>query len=488
MKRFFKGRISLRLHIFLAFLIVLSITFTIILSMFNVMSRNYIEAAARESISNTFQTIKESLDRQNRLWGLVNFQDPKDFFLQNVIRPSIQANTDRSVSLVLTDLELNCLWPDESYSDIIISPESDAQIAETLIAYLEENQEFLPSGESRIYKLNEKPVYFTGSVIHNRSGSFVCYLFITYDVSGYTEFFDQINNILLTIIAGTLVLAVIIALFVSQGIISSIQSLGRFAEGIGRGRFKQKDIYSIDKEIDRLGANMNEMAAQLDQASHEQQIFFQNVSHELRTPLMSIQGYAEGLKYAVFDDPLSASEVIISESERLTGMVENLLSISRMDMASTGRQQIPKTVFDIRELVGSVVEKVNGIAIPGGIRFEIDFPEEEMNVLGNENDIFRAIENILSNGLRYAKESIHIRITAAENRTAEVRISDDGPGISDTLLPHLFERFAKGDEGKHGIGLALVKAIVTEHNGTVTGGNRTDAGGAVFVVQLPMAV
>ena len=201
---------------------------------------------------------------------------------------------------------------------------------------------------------------------------------------------------------------------------------------------------------------------------------------------MSIQGYAEGIRYDVFDDEKAAADIIISESQRLTGMVENLLTISRMDTASTGGQNIQKQIFDFKELMESVVEKMRGSALHAQKNISIRFPAEDIHVLGNENDLFRAFENILSNGLRYASRSVDITIrTLPESGEVSVAVMDDGTGISEELLPHIFDRFSLGENGKHGIGLALVKAIVLEHKGTVTAANRSDGTkGAVFTVTL----
>ena len=230
---------------------------------------------------------------------------------------------------------------------------------------------------------------------------------------------------------------------------------------------------------------MNVMADKLDATDKEQKTFFQNASHELRTPLMSIQGYAEGIRYKVFDDQDSAADVIISESQRLTGMVENLLSISRMDTASAGRVAIQKNIIDLRELLESVVEKIRGSALLSQKSISLHFTENEVHVLGNENDLFRAFENIVSNGLRYAKTCVDLTVTLKAPDQVIVLISDDGKGISEDLMPIIFDRFSHGEDGKHGIGLALVKAIILEHKGTVTASNRTDnISGAVFTVSL----
>jgi signal transduction histidine kinase len=116
----------------------------------------------------------------------------------------------------------------------------------------------------------------------------------------------------------------------------------------------------MSRELSNLGANMNIMANKLEQADIEQKTFFQNASHELRTPLMSIQGYAEGIKYDIFDEDQrsGAIDVIINETTRLTTLVENLLSISKMDMSRSGTFTVKKTIVNVQEISEDIVARV----------------------------------------------------------------------------------------------------------------------------------
>jgi signal transduction histidine kinase len=201
---------------------------------------------------------------------------------------------------------------------------------------------------------------------------------------------------------------------------------------------------------------------------------------------MSIQGYAEGIKYKVFDNPDEATEVIISESKRLSDMVENLLTLSRLDLNDSGVQLANKSSLDLRELADSVIENIRGSVLLAKKNLSQSYPERPVTVFGNENDLFRALENILSNAIRHASSEIDLEIKSA-NRSAVITITDDGEGIPDELLSVIFNRFVRGEKGKHGIGLALVKAIAENHGGSVSAANRSDGRkGAVFTLMLPL--
>ena len=217
----------------------------------------------------------------------------------------------------------------------------------------------------------------------------------------------------------------------------------------------------------------------IEKEAERQQTFFQNASHELKTPLMAIQGYAEGIQAGVMDTG-SAAEVILEESDRMTELVEELLDISKIDM---GRQQLALSEMDVRELLYDSIRAVEPTAVSGGIAIVPDFPEEPVVVSCDDTRLRRAVTNILSNGVRYARSQLRLACRA-DKRHVTIRIQDDGDGIAEEDLPHIFDRFYMGRSGKSGIGLALTKEIVHLHRGTIRAYNGET--GAVFEVTLPM--
>ena len=216
----------------------------------------------------------------------------------------------------------------------------------------------------------------------------------------------------------------------------------------------------------------------IENEAERQQTFFQNASHELKTPLMAIQGYAEGIQAGVMDAG-GAAEVILEESDRMTELVEELLDISKIDM---GRQLLAFSEMDIRELLYDSIRAVEPAAA-GGIAIVPDFPEEPVMVSCDDTRLRRAVTNILSNGVRYARSQLRLTCRA-DKRHVTIRIQDDGDGIAEEDLPHIFDRFYMGRSGKSGIGLALTKEIVHLHRGTIRAYNGDS--GAVFEITLPM--
>ena len=217
----------------------------------------------------------------------------------------------------------------------------------------------------------------------------------------------------------------------------------------------------------------------IEKEAERQQTFFQNASHELKTPLMAIQGYAEGIQAGVMDTG-GAADVILEESDRMTELVEELLDISKIDM---GRQRLTLSETDIRELLYDGIRAVEPIAA-GGIAIVPDFPEKPVMVSCDDTQLRRAVTNILSNGVRYARSELRLTCRA-DKRHVTIRIQDDGDGIAEEDIPHIFDRFYMGKSGKSGIGLALTKEIIHLHRGTIRAYNGET--GAVFEISIPVS-
>lgn len=216
----------------------------------------------------------------------------------------------------------------------------------------------------------------------------------------------------------------------------------------------------------------------IETAQEIRQSFFQNASHELKTPLMSIQGYAEGIQTKVLDVKKSVG-VILEETDRMTTLVEELLTLSKIDSA----QAKPNfNLVDIRDILQSAIESFKPIFERENIALRVDEIDKPLMVSCDENQIRKVFTNLLSNALRHAKNIVKLQYKL-ENNKILISISDDGGGINEDDLPHIFERFYTGKKGNTGIGLTLSKEIIKLHNGDIRATN--DNYGAIFQVVLP---
>lgn len=299
------------------------------------------------------------------------------------------------------------------------------------------------------------------------------------DVTTIMAFTARINAVLLVIILAALLLSVFLSRRLAGSLARPVQELSLFAGEIGSGNFETREMDFKDLEFGQLADSMNLMAQELHEAKQKQEIFFQNVSHELRTPLTSIHGNAEGIVYGLME-PVAAAKVIVRESDKLGGMVEDVLYLSRAGKQSP---ESPEALLDLREVLSLCVSEHKAEAESKGVDFDFDFDEEPVLMSIREQDAERLFGNLISNAIRYAKSKVTL-YCHTENETVVARVSDDGDGISPEDLPHVFERFYKGKGGRHGIGLAIAQSVTESCHGTITARNE---GGAVFEVAFPTA-
>jgi len=276
------------------------------------------------------------------------------------------------------------------------------------------------------------------------------------------------------------VVAVVVTYFLSNSITRPIEKLGKFALDIGRGDFTPNDFQFREKELEDLNMALNRSARQLGVYDSEQKAFFQNASHELRTPLMSIKCYAEGISFGLME-PKAASETILEETDKLSDLVTDLLYVSKIDNIATA---FTAAKTDLAQLIRDTAIRQEAVAAKRQVRLSFDFDDGPIPYVCMGELIARAMDNLISNAIRYAASEVVLSCRKKPGRI-EIRVADNGAGIAPDLLPRIFERFFKGADGNHGIGLAIVKTIIEQHGGRITAENG-DRGGAVFTISLPI--
>ncbi|HVX46173.1 MAG TPA: HAMP domain-containing sensor histidine kinase [Mycobacteriales bacterium] len=247
-------------------------------------------------------------------------------------------------------------------------------------------------------------------------------------------------------------------------------------------------------EVGQVGAALNRMLGHVAgalSARHESEMqvrqFVADASHELRTPLSSIRGYAELTRRStgpVPPDIRYALDRVEAEATRMTGLVEDLLLLARLD---AGRP-LEQSRVDLSALVVDVVSDAH--AAGSDHRWELELSGEALTVIGDEARLHQVLVNLLANARTHTPPGTTVVTDIrARGDHLQIRVTDDGPGIPPDILPHVFERFARGDTsrartaGSTGLGLAIVDAVVAAHHGTV----RVDSvpGRTRFTVRLP---
>lgn len=244
-----------------------------------------------------------------------------------------------------------------------------------------------------------------------------------------------------------------------------IEQLCQQTEQISQGNYEPiAKIYPIT-ELEQLKTAFNQMGEKLKQAEDQNLHFFQNVSHDLRTPLAAISGYAQGIQCGVMKNPEKAAEIILSESMRLTYMVETLLTLSRV---ARGEQPLHLVSVNLEEFLEQELELLQGITDDKTLILEEG--DESLAVLLDSELFARVLQNAVSNCLRYAQTQVRVSFGSGEDGV-EIRVEDDGPGFSPQDLIHLNQRFYKGKNGNWGIGISIICSAMEYMGGKAKIGN-----------------
>ncbi len=464
MNNFFKNKKwHLKSRILFMLLLLLTIVFFSVFIAFNLYTERYIKSNVKEQLDyltedfqqhpvsihviggNPVSTIESGVLVTN---PTINTETPA---------PSISISNQRKnrIGVMAEVLILNEEYVVQNFNPEEVVREETEQIAKEL---KEKNIDL--ANANYVYIETETDEYYISTTEDlNYKGNYIVFYV---SVAGINNLVDVINEALLVIMAFGMIICFVLANLIANSITKPLKNLSDFALEIGKGNFERQQFSFYDIEFDDFNNSMNLSAERLDLYDKDQKVFFQNVSHEFRTPLQSIRSYAEGIQFELMDSKKACS-TIIDETDRLSELVEDLLYVSRMDSFT---QKTEKTWNDLRETLSICAENQKILAEKIGIEFIYDFDNKAVNALYNEKQMYRAFSNLISNALRYAKSNVTLRCINI-NGGVEISVIDDGLGISEQDLPNIFKRFYKGEKGKNGIGLSIVKSVVELHEGEI---------------------
>ncbi len=270
-----------------------------------------------------------------------------------------------------------------------------------------------------------------------------------------------------------------------------VVSLTLKAERIGVAELGERlPVVPTGDELERLSHSLNRMITRLEDALDHNRRFSADVSHELRTPLTILRGELEhviqlpDLRAEVVDSVGSALE----EIERLAKIVESLLAISRLDSGGAGIEHHP---FDLAALSRMTADQMQLLASEKQVSLTCK-STGSVQAIGDETRIKQVLVNLLDNAIKYTRTNGHVIVSVeAQENSALLTVTDDGVGIPEDSLPHVFDRFYRAEKARSrgcegfGLGLSLVEAVCRAHGGQVSI-ESTEGQGTAVRVRLPL--
>ena len=309
-------------------------------------------------------------------------------------------------------------------------------------------------------------------------------------IQGLVDSLETVQWQLIRVFAVIVLAALLLALFLSSVLTKPITDLSRTMRKMGKGDLSVRATVRGSGELRELAENYNAMATQLEQQDKTRNQFVSNASHELRTPLTTMKIMLETVMYQPeMPDELRMEfmQDMNHEIDRLTGIVTDLLTLTRMDNRN---EQLQTETVDMSAMTEETIrllaqnaeqrhQQLSGSVAPG------------LTMEGDRSKLNQILYNLTENAIKYTPDGGHIHVSLSEEDGNLIwRVKDDGVGIPEEDQAHIFERFYRVDKarsretGGTGLGLSIVKQLVNMHGGTITVASKA-GNGSEFTVTLP---
>lgn len=286
---------------------------------------------------------------------------------------------------------------------------------------------------------------------------------------------------------GLAVMMVVIKLstLLAKGIVEALNDLKRVADNIAAGNIKVRAVKMSEDEFGELSDTLNFMIQEIQKTEQLKHDFISSISHELRTPLTAIKGWSETILNGDLRDVEETQmglEIITNETERLRGLVENLLDFSKLE---ADRLEMSFEGVDIVDLLQRVIFQMSTMANAKKISCQLSVAEGYILVDGDGNRLNQVFINVIDNAIKYTPNGgmIMCQITNLDEKVV-ITVRDSGIGISQEHLAKIAERFYKVShkQGGSGLGLAIAKGIVEGHRGSLSVDSEVGKGTAVTII------
>lgn len=329
--------------------------------------------------------------------------------------------------------------------------------------------EFYNSGESEQTIKLINPIYNTKTLIYAKKYNDDITIFVNASLEPLDTTISILSNQLIIVSLIVIVLALIIGYFISKRISKPIENMNEDALKLANGNYNfQFDNNSNITEIDTLASTLNYAKKELEHTDELRRDLMANVSHDLKTPLTMIKGYAEMIRDLNYDNKEKRNanlNVIIEESERLNVLVEDILTLSKIQ---ANKDTLNKEDFDLVELINNIIKRYSIYKETEGYNFEVNTPDKVI-INADKKKIEQVIYNLINNAINYTGDDNKVIINVIQDKKIRIEIKDNGNGIKEEDLPHIWEKYYHSNK-KHkrnvigtGIGLSIVKTILESH-------------------------
>lgn len=323
--------------------------------------------------------------------------------------------------------------------------------------------------EEQTYKLIN-PLLNTKSLIYAKKYNEDITIFVNASLEPLDNTISILSNQLIIVSIIVVILSLIIGYFISKRISKPIVKMNEKAKKLANGNYNFTfDNNSNIYEIDELANTLNYAKKELAETDELRRDLLANVSHDLKTPLTMIKGYAEMIRDLNSDNIEKRNanlNVIIEESERLNILVNDLLTLSKIQ---ANKDVLEKEDFDIVELINNIIKRYSIYKDTEGYIFEVNTPDKVI-VNADKKKIEQVIYNLINNAINYTGDDNRVIINVLVDKNIRVEIKDTGKGIKKEDLPHIWDKYYHSKK-KHkrnvigtGIGLSIVKTILESHN------------------------
>jgi len=308
----------------------------------------------------------------------------------------------------------------------------------------------------------------------------------------YTNFQASFNEALLLALLAAGVVAILVSLLLSRGVVAPVRVLTAASQRIAGGYYGERVQAAGSDELGQLAHSFNQMAEKLEQVETMRQQLIGDVSHELRTPLTAIKGSMEGLMDGVLPGTSETYQQIHQEADRLARLVDDLQELSRVE---AGAYPLDIRPVAVSMLVQTSLKRFAAQARAKGIDLRADLPADLPSVRADQDRITQVLTNLVGNALQYTPEGGRVTILSRRHQE-EIHNSvvDTGIGIPAEQLPHLFTRFYRVDKsrsrqagGGSGIGLTIARHLVEVHGGRIRAESGGEGQGSTFTFTLQVA-